>query len=275
MRVNNYVFVSDLHCGDQLGLYPVGADIRLDEGGRYEPNTVQRKMWKFWKEFWTKWVPVVTKGEPYGIVVNGDLLDGVHHDSVTQITHNLTSQSRIAYEVLSPLLEAKKCKGGLFVLRGTEAHGGKSGQQEEALAFELGAHKDKEGRSARWELWLKVGDGLVHALHHIGVTGSQAYEATAVQKELTESYVEAARWGERPPDIIIRAHRHRYIKTEVATERGRAQGVVLPGWQGKTPFAFKVAGARLSLPQFGGVVVRQGDREFFTLHKVWSVRRDT
>jgi hypothetical protein len=42
---------------------------------------------------------------------------------------------------------------------------------------------------------------------------------------------------------------------------------------GKTPFAWKVPGARISEPQFGGIVIRQGDEEHYYRRKVWSVDR--
>jgi MFS family permease len=59
-------------------------------------------MWSLWREFWDVWVPEVTKGEPYDLVHNGDVIDGVHHGSTTQISHNIEDQLRIAEAVLGP-----------------------------------------------------------------------------------------------------------------------------------------------------------------------------
>src|SRR5260370_29961508 len=39
-----------------------------------------------------------------------------------------------------------------------------------------------DGQHARWELWKQVGKGLVHFSHHIGTTGTNHYESTAVHK---------------------------------------------------------------------------------------------
>ena len=88
------------------------------------------------------------------------------------------------------------------------------------------------------------GGRLVHFLHHIGTTSSTAHEASAVNGELSAMYVEAGRFGDEPPAIIVRSHRHRYIKVQLAAEGGEASAVVTPGWQLKTPFAWKIAGAR-------------------------------
>lgn len=269
MKVNNLVVISDTHCGCRLGLCPPEA--ALDDGGTYQHSKLQAKVWNMWEEFWGEFVPHATSKEPYAVIHNGDAIDGVHHNSTTQISHNIEDQIEIAYNILKPVVE--KCEGRYYHIRGTEAHVGKSAVHEEALAKRLKAIKNEEGQHSRYELWKYCGPALVHLLHHIGTTGSQAYEATAVHKELVESYVEAARWGRKPPDMIVRSHRHRYFRDEIATgtKIGHAEAVVTPAWQGKTPFTWKIPGARLSLPQFGGIVIRYHDDELYIRRKVWTI----
>jgi predicted phosphodiesterase len=235
------------------------------------PSKLQGKMWGMWEEFWDEWVPMVCRGEPFAVVVNGDTTDGVHHNSVTQITHNLTVQARIAEEVLKPVVE--KCEGRFYMVRGTEAHVGSSGMAEEQLAKTLGAIPDDKGNYARWELWIEVGEGLVHVMHHIGTSGSLAYETTAVQKELEQSFVEAARWGTRPPDVIVRGHRHRNVETRIRAARGFATAFTLGCWQLKPPLAYRIAGGRMTQPQIGGSLVRYGNEDMYTRHKIWDVER--
>jgi len=265
-----WVFINDLHVGCQMGLCPPKA--KLDGGGTYSPNKIQKVIYSYWKEWWSKWVPKFADG-PFGIVINGDMVDGVHHRSTHQWTHNMEDQGRAAYEILAPVCaRAEK----VFVIRGTEAHDGVSGEEAESLAKRLGAVKDAAGNHARFELWLKIGSGLVHALHHVGTSGSSSYESTAVHRELVEAFQEAGRWGERPPDMIVRAHRHRYLKTEISSEHGSATAVVVPGWQAKTPFAWRIPGARQSPPQFGGIVVREGDDatgDLYVRRKIWAIGR--
>jgi hypothetical protein len=269
--VRNVIVVSDLHCGCRLGLCSsAGAD--LDDGGLYVPPPTMRKVWSWWREFWADWVPAVTRGEPYAVVVNGDVLDGVHHASTTQISQNLTDQARIAEAVLRPIVGA--CDGRFYMVRGTEAHVGKSAAEEEALAAKLGAIPNEAGQYARWDLWFRVGDRLAHFLHHIGATGSNAYEATALMKEWTEAQNEAARWGEPPPDVIVRSHRHRCCEVRVPTSRGHGIAIVTAGWQLKTPFAWKLPGARLAPPQIGGALIRLGrSGDFYALPWVRHVGR--
>lgn len=267
--ITNVVVVSDIHAGCQLALCPPEG-VTLDEGGTYLQSPFQRKMWKMWREFWDKSVPAYTHGEPYAVVFNGDAIDGVHHNSTTQVSHNMTDQVRIARQILRPVVDA--CEGRYYHIRGTEAHVGKSAQYEETLAEQLGAIPDGH-QHARNELWLELGGGLIHFLHHIGSTGSLAYETTALMKELSEAFTEAGRWGRRPPDMIVRSHRHRYSEISVPTLNGKARVVVTPAWQGKTPFVWKIPGARQTTPMFGGLVIRWAEetQTLFLREKVWTI----
>lgn len=269
---NNLIVVSDLHCGCKVALCPdTGA--QLDDGGKYMPSALQLKLWSMWREFWDVWVPQVCKGEPFDVVINGDAVDGVHHNSTTQISHNMADQKSIAMEVVKPIAARAE---RLFWVRGTEAHVGPSGVFEEELAKSLNAVPNAEGQHARHELWIRVGTALVHVMHHIGSTGSAAYESTAVHKELIESLTESARHQMEPPDVIVRSHRHRYFRTMFSSSKGDMISVVTQGWQAKTPFAYKIPGGRISLPQFGGILVRSGDEEHvYVRHRTWHLSRPT
>ncbi len=268
----NLVVVSDLHCGCRLGLCPLEG-FSLDDGGSYLPSPFQRKLWEHWDEFWNHWVPSIVKDEPFGVVVNGDAVEGIHHRTVTQISQNTADQAEMGYRVMERLVE--RCGGRFWMIRGTEVHTGASGCEEEKLAKRLGAQPDGDGRYARWELWKRVGPALVHLMHHIGTTGTQAYETTAIHKELTEAYVESARWGVEAPDFVVRSHRHRHAGTWIDTAKGRAYSIVTPGWQGKTPFAMRIPGGRQALPQFGGIIIRHHLRDHVTYEtsRVWTVSR--
>jgi hypothetical protein len=260
----NLIVFSDAHIGCRLGLCrPEGA--KLDDGGTYMPSRLQMVTWEWWTEFWTDWVPRVTRGEPYDVVLNGDALEGIHHNAVTQISHNLNDQFRLAMEILEPVVDkARK----FYHIRGTEAHEGPSGQDAEKLAKALGAVPNDMGQYARHELWKRVGNAegpLVHLLHHIATSGRAAYESSAPQAELIAEFAEAGQSGTVPPDYAVQSHRHRYIKVQNPSAiRSEKADIVTPGWQGKTPFTFKIAGGRTSQPQFGGVIIRQGDEEFYS-----------
>lgn len=271
------IAISDTHCGCRLALCPPGP-IRLDDGGFYTPSEWQQSLWALWQEFWGEWVPKVTRREPYDLVINGDSIEGVHHKATTPISHNIEDQLRIAESVLKPVADKCRKSGGLlYVVRGTNAHVGESGVYEEQLAQRLGAVPNHLGQYARNDLWLRVGSKqgpLVHFLHHVGTTSSAAHESSAVNAELTAEFVEAARWRREPPDFIVRSHRHRSIEVGLNSARGYCGAIVTPAWQGKTPFAWKVPGARISEPQMGGIVIREGDEEFYYRRWVKALDRE-
>ncbi len=265
--LRNIIVISDTHGGCRAGL--CCGPVALDSGGTYTPSKAQKAVADRWGELWEEWVPRVTHGEPYGVVINGDLMDGRHHGSTTQVSQNLADQQTIAYNFLKPVAEA--CEGRLWIVRGTEAHCGPSGENEEMLARRLGSIPDENGLHARFELWLTVGDSLCHFTHHVGTTGSQHYEATAVLKELVEAYVEAGRNQHRPPDFIVRSHRHRCIMITIPTRKGYGIAATTPGWQLKTPFVYRIPGGRSATPQIGGLLIRQGDEEAYIRNRVWTM----
>lgn len=280
--INNIIAVSDLHCGCKLGLCPNRTiefkrdeededGVTLEEGGYYKPSKIQRKVWGWWEEFWGDWVPKVTHGEPYAIVINGDAVEGVHHRATTPVSHHLEDQADIAYEVLKPLVEL--CEGRFYMIRGTPAHVGEQGIEEERLAKRLGAIRNAQGQRSRYELWKRCGEGLVHFNHHIGTTASAQHETSAINAELATAFVEAGRWGNEPPDVIVRSHRHRCAEVRIPSRKGYAVAFVTAAWQLKTPYLYKVAGGRQTMPQIGGSIIRQGDEELHTRHKTWDIER--
>jgi hypothetical protein len=264
------IVVSDTHCASTLGLCSPNGH-KLDDGGMYKPSRLQKKVWGIWEEFWGDWVPKVTKGEPYDLIINGDAIDGDHHNTTTIISRNLHDQYRAAKDCLEPQVARCLGSGGRYYhVRGTEAHVGQSAQEEERLAEALGAVPDEEGNYSRWELWKRIGGALTHFTHHIGTTGSQAYESTALMREMVEAFVESGRWGDTPPQVVVRSHRHRCMSITIPTKEGYGIVTVSPGWQLKTPYTFKIAGARVGQPQFGGLLIRAGHEE---LHSRFFVRR--
>src|SRR5262249_12349680 len=158
--------------------------------------------------------------------------------------------TEIAYRVFKPIVENRMCEGRFYVVKGTPAHVGESAVEEERLAKRLGAIPNEGGKHARYELWKRIGDnGLVHFNHHIGTTSSSQHEPSAVNAKLVHAFVEAGRWGNEPPDVVVRSHRPRCSEVRIPSRKGYATAFVTAAWQLKTPFAFKVAGARQQTPQ--------------------------
>ena len=139
------------------------------------------------------------------------------------------------------------------MVRGTEVHGGKSDQNTESIARQVGCELDESGNNSVWQLWLEV-DGVVFQFaHHIGTTSSAAYETSAPMRELVAGLVESAQWDQRLPDVFVRSHRHRYIPVSIPRSADRdIQLIITPAWQLRTPHVERID--RMRLPHIGGVV---------------------
>lgn len=226
-----------------------------------------------WLEFWDEWVPMVTRGEDYAVILNGDAIEGAHHNASTPITNNLKDQRAIAFEILSPIVNNPRCRE-YYHIRGTETHVGISGEHEEALAEQLRAIPNEFGNHARWEMWYRLHGCLIHFTHHVGSTSSAAYESTAVFKELVEAYNESGRWNNEPPVAVVRSHRHRGMHIVIPTDSGYGMSIVTPGWQLKTPHVYRMGLGRSSTPQIGGYLLRHGDEDhLYPRFRIWKIQR--
>ncbi|RPI91987.1 MAG: hypothetical protein EHM39_14035 [Chloroflexi bacterium] len=250
------VCISDLHIGSVAGLCPPSG-IQVVDGATYKPNKFQLTLWKFWRNFWGEFVPRHTAGaESVTLVINGDLIDGVHHQTTAVASNSWQKQEFAAIDVLThiptPVTFARR-----FVVRGTEAHAGQGAESEERISAAMGVEKNEIREYTTWQLWLEVSGVVFQFAHHIGVTSSVAYESSAPMREMVTGLVEAAQWGRKLPQVFVRSHRHRFILVPIPTAEGRIQSVITPGWQLRTPFTERID--RMRMPHIGGCVFRVED----------------
>ncbi len=256
-KVENLVVISDTHFGSAVAL---ARRHKLDDGGEYVPSPLQEKLWRLWENFWD-WAHNQCAGKDFVVIHVGDVIDGSHHATSALSSANLTVQSELAFNALLPHVSAA---AGYFQIRGTSAHSGEAGQQEEALAKWLGAVEDEHGNASRWELWLNFGHQLINFAHHIGSTTSSAYESSALMREIVAAFVESGQWGMRPPTMIVRGHTHRFMRIDPPN----CCGIKLPGWQAKTSFAYRID--RMRGPMFGGIVINKSGK---TMEKVFTLKQ--
>lgn len=258
--------VSDLHVGSSLGLCP-REGLQLGEAGMYLPSPLQLSVWGAWESF-IEWSLRESEGaESASLVTNGDVVEGVHHNTVALATSNIQVQEAGAIAIIS---QAAKRYDKLYMIRGTEAHVQPSAQSEERIATACGAEISEDGLRSWWQLWLEVDGVVINLAHHIGTTSSAAYESSAVMRELVAAIVEAGQWGQRLPDVVVRSHRHRFIKLSIPSQRGEIQAVVTPGWQLRTPFVERVD--RMRLPHIGGLILIVEDGRCQVRHKIYPMK---
>lgn len=249
-RPHVWAVVSDLHVNSTVGLCPASG-VRLDDGGTYMPSNSQVWLWERWLETWSI---VVEKAEEVGgsirVVLNGDLVDGDHHNTPQIISRNLETQHEAAMSVLEPVRDL--APEHVFVVRGTEAHVGKSAQREEALARWLGAEEDPAtGAASWWHLRAESNGRLLDFLHHGRLGGRPWTKVTGPGTLAAEIALYSASAGERCPDLAVRSHFHQWADSG---DNFPVRVVQIAGWQLSTAFIHRI-NASAALPSIGALLV--------------------
>lgn len=230
MKTNNKLIlvISDLHVGSTVGLWP--SNFHSNEGNPIGQNQFQKWLWKCWMDA-NQWVSKITKGEPYDIVVNGDIVDGIHHKTLQVMTPDLGDQISAVRHILSGIM---KDNTSLHIIKGTESH---TLNQEIAVGRALGASKNKANGQHAWDnLDLEMNGKLYNFAHHISATARTYLEASAHSIMLGNLTHARARTKKRVPDVMIRAHRHRHG----IWQDGNQISAITGAWQGLTRYGYKV-----------------------------------
>jgi len=265
--MKSLIVISDTHIGSNAGICPPGG-YYLPDNNIYSQNKYQETTWRYWKDFWDKWIPSkIGKSKDVRIVMNGDIIDGYHHDTINIMSTSLPYQQFAAEDVFKNINHYD----GLYILKGTDAHAGKSGEYEEAIARNVGALKCDETSNnyTDYQLWLKIDKVTFNIAHHISTTSSAAYETSAGMRELVASLVEASQWGRALPNVIVRSHRHRFIPVSIPSLNGRIRCIITPGWQLRTPFVERID--RMRMPHIGGVIFKIEGDECQEIEKIYPL----
>lgn len=256
---------SDQHAGSTVALCP--ERIALDDGGAYHASKVQRWIWERWLAYWQRVAEVqrCVGGELWQ-VFNGDAVEGHHHRNTHVIANNPNAQALVWTEAVRVPLALKPSR--LFMVRGTEAHVGSEGSAEERIAE--GLRRDKRpivgdpetGTASWWHLRMQVQGLLLDFAHH-GRTGqrehTRASNATLHAHDIFLSHVKN---GERPPDLCIRSHFHRFNDSHDACP---TRVVTIGAWQMKTGHVHKIAADTIA--DVGGAIIVIKDGQY-TVEKV-------
>lgn len=253
---------SDLQTNSTVGLCP--PKVKLDDGGSYSISRGQRWLWRNWMDFAERAQQFKQRGDLF-VVLDGDLSDGDHHGTGQIISRNKATMRRNAAEVIDPLA---KLADKIFVIRGTEAHAGKSAEFEEQIAEDFGAVKDGNN----WSWWWLVANfrgKKVDIAHHTSMGSTPAGKGNAANKLAVETIFNYATRKEIPPDVVMRAHVHRH-----ADSNGNypTRAIILPCWQFATAYIHKIAAG--SLPSVGGVFLHIEDGRLTVEDAIYQPQRD-
>lgn len=257
--------VSDMHAGSTVALCP--PTLHLDDGGVYHASKFQRWLWQSWLAYWDR-ITVLRKRHKADlyVILNGDLVEGHHHRNTHIVANNPNAQAHAVNAMMRVPLDLKPER--LFVVRGTEAHAGSEGSSEERIAD--GLRRDKRpivgdpesGTASWWHLRLEVNDVLIDVTHHGRTGGREHTRAGAASLHAHDILLSHVKRGERPPDLCLRGHWHRFNDSGDACD---VRVITSGAWQGKSGHVHKVAPDTVA--DFGGlaIVVTDGD---YTVEKV-------
>ena len=231
--------MSDTHCGSSVGLLPPGLQLG-DPAREFNLNRAQEWIWERWQLFVGKAIAA-----PFDLVLNGDLIEGMHHRTTQVVDPDPGVHVAIAEHAIAPLAERA---GRVWVVRGTEAHVGPS--SECGLAVALGAIPDPFSRLPAWDVLNLAYCGVpCMFFHHMPTSVRKWTESTALGTMLAQAQVAAIRARITAPRVVGMAHRHSYG----LYEDGAALAFATPSWQLKTRYGQKVAPA--SECQIGAMVL--------------------
>lgn len=257
------VTLSDLHVGSTVGIMP--PVLTSGEGNEINANPVQQWFWHCWLEA-AEWIKQLAGDDPFLLVLNGDLIDGNHHQTTQILTPDAGEQPGWALEVLQPVTsQAAK----IAVVSGTESH---VRNAERYIGRALGAVTNPAAKGAAKYCWdrfeCEAGGKLLVAMHHIGATSRPYLEASQLSIRLGVERQERQRAGHRVPDVLCFGHRHRHG----FYSDGCAMVSVCGAWQALTRFGHKVVGSATCQPSIAAFDWRGvGDGELPAYrHKLWT-----
>lgn len=252
--------VSDIHAGSSLALCP--AEINLDDGGKYLPSKVQSWYWENWCAFWkrTQERRGQLDAELY-IVLNGDLVDGQVKNSTQILSGNPNAQAAVFNAAVAIPRALKPDR--LVICRGTEAHVGNSASAEERIADGLWRNGDPiirniETNTSSWWHWVAELNGVKVDITHHGRIGQREHtRGSQVVLYAHDIHLTYTKRGERPPDLALRAHNHKWADSFDAV---KPRVIGTGAWQAGSGYVHKVQPD--SLADCGGVLVTIQDGAF-------------
>ncbi|MCB0200879.1 MAG: hypothetical protein KDI03_12490 [Anaerolineae bacterium] len=245
--------VGDTHCGSTVGLCP--PIYELNGQGHREANTIQKWLWRSWIDYWHRIDALVEQhNADLWVVLNGDIVEGVHHGTTQVVSLRVDDMMNIALSVLEPRVRKAK---HLFVTKGTEAHVGAGALWDDMIAADLGAEKDTANNSPAWYYLPMEVNGMLAEFTHHGRAGTREHTrgngARATAAELT-AY--RARLGMRMPRLHVYGHVHKF---EHSGRNHPVEAWSHGCWQLSTGYGYKIRPG--FLPDIGGLafVIQNGD----------------
>lgn len=267
MRTDVGVVLTDTHITASTGLLP--PDATADDGAAIPLNKIQK--WLGGKltltlQQATQELEPQDDGKRW-LFHLGDILEGLHHDSTQVSTFNMATMRRCGVQTLKPWLAW--CDYAFFQ-RGTGAHSGNAGADEESIADALSTlypgkvQRDPvTGTYTTAHRTVRVQQVTCDLAHHPPSGTGREYLAHGPAGVLATSVLlDYTLTGDAPPTVVFRGHLHPRKGIYDTGWTYPVRAVICPSWKlidelgsKRTPGAvnvvgavfFRVTGARIDL----------------------------
>jgi len=246
--------ISDMQTGSTVALSPLRWN--LLDGGTYRASPGQKIIYRQWVKSAQKVKELRHDGrgtKRLVFVLNGEPIDGHHHDTPQLITTRPKEQIEMSISLIDEWLgiaEYNPKRGDcIYLVRGTSAH--ERGEYIEQIGRDFDGvvpyRKDtsplvKDGRYHFQKLRRTVNGVLFDFAHHGFTRGSRAWtRSNSIRYALQSIYFNALENNLPIPDYVIRSHKHYYTYDDYKGERKTVWGCLTPCWQLKTYFGNMVA----------------------------------
>ena len=241
------VSLSDFHSGGSTALFP--PKFWQFQHVNHTPTQKQKAIWKHFEKC-AKEIATIRNGRRLLVFVDGDAIDGVHHMTPQVVTRDVNEQREIHQWLMDYFLREigfeKDSGDRLYYVTGTEVHVNDS---ENRIGEDLGAEKNGDLFAFDF-LPLEVNGRLLWFYHQGASAGKGANIGNALRNSLRNAYFENKANGTRNPDMIVTGHVHKPAYETFSMLEGESvnvmHGMILPSWQRKTRFAYKVAPSEIN-----------------------------
>lgn len=236
-------YISDTHINSSVSVcVPV---TNLDDGGTYHASPAQRWLWDNWVDFWDN--VKSRKGQKVAIF-GGDLVElDTKRRSNQIISPDKAVIQKLVTDTIEPALQAVD---SVIFIRGTQAHVGKSAWSEEDIANDAtNTFRESENRASWYNFIGMIGDKKFDVSHHAAMGALPwTYKNAANSLQAKALWHYCVNLKTAPPDVVLRAHNHRY-----AESAGETLAIFAPCWTLITEYGYRT-GHEMELADIGGVI---------------------
>lgn len=246
--------ISDMQVGGKTALAPLKWS--LNDGDSYHASPAQRIIHRQWISSAKAVHDLLTENKQRKrliIVLNGEPIDGDHHDSPQIITRNRTEQASMAASLIDEWMQVAEYepKRGdcMYLVRGTTAH--EKGEHINTIGRDLDGvvplRRDssplkKDGCYYYQKLRKTINGQYFHITHHGFSRGTRAWTTeNSIAYSLKSLYFTCLDQGLKIPDYVVTSHYHVFNQAYYYGKQKTMYGCTTPCWQLKTHFGNQVA----------------------------------